>query len=153
MSYDVKLFILTDMTILSSKIFRQRIVISFLFFFFQFDLKNHRIFLHRVHAETVRISDLYVGSTINVLSRQLTFVDFGDEFTRNRVSSRTERQFETLNYLATMHCKMATVYPKYIGHIGHFPYKMSMSGVSLLYIRHIVHRHSRQLPGEIIGSI
>lgn len=65
--------------------------VTTLFVCIQYDLKNHRVFLHRVKAESVRLEDLYIGSTVNVLSRQLTFVDFGDDFTRNRVATKTEK--------------------------------------------------------------
>ena len=56
-----------------------------------FDIKNKRLFLKRTKLDNVRLSDLYIGSTINILSRQLTFADFGDEFTRQKLSCKTEK--------------------------------------------------------------
>ena len=58
---------------------------------FQFDIKNHRLFLSRCKADNVRFEDLYIGSTVNILARQLNFVDYGDDFTRRQLSSKKER--------------------------------------------------------------
>lgn len=60
-------------------------------FCLQYDPKNRRIFLKRSKADGVRLEDLYIGSTINVLSRQLNFVDYGDEYTKTRLSRKKER--------------------------------------------------------------
>ena len=60
-------------------------------FVLQFDTKNRRNFLKRTKAENVRLEDLYIGSTINVLSRQHTFVDYGDEFTKRKLCAKKER--------------------------------------------------------------
>ena len=56
-----------------------------------FDIKNKRLFLKRTKLDNVHLSDLYIGSTLNILSRQLTFVDFGDDFTKQKLSSKTEK--------------------------------------------------------------
>jgi len=56
-----------------------------------FDMKNHRPFLRRTKVETIRPEDLYIGSRVNVLSRQLTFTDYGDKFTEKRLGQKTER--------------------------------------------------------------
>ena len=58
---------------------------------FQFDMKNHRQFLRRTKTDDVRPEDLYIGSSVNVLSRQLTFVDYGDCFTEKRLGHKTQR--------------------------------------------------------------
>ena len=57
----------------------------------QFDMKNRKLFLKRSKAENIKLADLYIGSTVNVLSRQLSFVDYGDDYTRNKLSKQTER--------------------------------------------------------------
>lgn len=56
-----------------------------------FDIKNHRMFLKKTRIETIRPEDLYIGNTVNVLSRQMNFVDYGDDFTRARLSHKKER--------------------------------------------------------------
>lgn len=57
----------------------------------QFDIKNHRMFLKKTRIETIRPEDLYIGNTVNILSRQMNFVDYGDDFTRARLSHKKER--------------------------------------------------------------
>lgn len=56
-----------------------------------FDMKNRRVFLKRCKAENIRLEDLYVGSTVNILSRQLKFTEYGDEFTRRSLCEKKER--------------------------------------------------------------
>ncbi|XP_013415203.1 nucleoside diphosphate kinase 7 [Lingula anatina] len=56
-----------------------------------FDLKNRRHFLKRTKSEQITLNELYIGSTINVHARQLNFVDYGDEYTRKKLSSKKER--------------------------------------------------------------
>jgi len=56
-----------------------------------FDMKNHRSFLRRTKAENVRPEDLYIGSRVNILGRQLTFTSYGDKFTEKRLGQKTER--------------------------------------------------------------
>lgn len=51
-----------------------------------FDLKNKRTFLKRCSYPSVKLSDLFVGSAINVYARQLKVLDYGDEWTRNKLS-------------------------------------------------------------------
>ena len=58
-----------------------------------FDLKNRRLFLKRSKCPTVRFSDLFLGAVVNVHSRQLTIVDFGDEFTTKKLRSKKEKTF------------------------------------------------------------
>ena len=54
------------------------------------DLKNHRLFLKRSPTKNVHLDDLYIGSTVTILSRQLKIVDFGDQFTRSKLQSTKE---------------------------------------------------------------
>uniref|UniRef100_A0A1I8GTJ9 Nucleoside diphosphate kinase n=1 Tax=Macrostomum lignano TaxID=282301 RepID=A0A1I8GTJ9_9PLAT len=56
-----------------------------------FDLKNRRSFLRRTTVDNLKLADLFIGNTVNVLSRQLTFIDYGDDFTKRRLGQRTER--------------------------------------------------------------
>uniref|UniRef100_A0A1I8GRI3 Nucleoside diphosphate kinase n=1 Tax=Macrostomum lignano TaxID=282301 RepID=A0A1I8GRI3_9PLAT len=56
-----------------------------------FDLKNRRSFLRRTTVDNLKLADLFIGNTVNVLSRQLTFTDYGDDFTKRRLGQRTER--------------------------------------------------------------
>lgn len=64
-------------------------------YIFQFDIKNHRVFLKKTKvSDCLRLEDLYIGSTVNILSRQLKFVDYGDDYTRTRFSHKKERFVE-----------------------------------------------------------
>lgn len=56
-----------------------------------YDLKNRRIFLKRTKNDSVEFKDLYVNSTINLHSRQLSLVEYADDFTRKQLSTRKER--------------------------------------------------------------
>jgi hypothetical protein len=38
---------------------------------------------------------MYIGSTVNVLSRQLRFVDYGNDFTKKRLGYKKERSEHT----------------------------------------------------------
>lgn len=74
----------------------------------QFDIKNHRMFLKKTRIETIRPEDLYIGNTVNILSRQMNFVDYGDDFTRARLSHKKERYLQK---------KDASFYPNCINFI------------------------------------
>ncbi|XP_072179883.1 nucleoside diphosphate kinase homolog 7-like [Diadema setosum] len=56
-----------------------------------YDIKNRRLFLKRSACPSVHLEDLYVGSTVNIHSRQLTFVDYADDFTRRALTSVKEK--------------------------------------------------------------
>ena len=56
-----------------------------------FDIKNKRLFLKRSKSEHVKLRDLYIGAIVNIHSRQLTIVDFGDEFTTKKLGSAKEK--------------------------------------------------------------
>eukprot|EP00058_Branchiostoma_floridae_P003134 XP_002588622.1 hypothetical protein BRAFLDRAFT_287848 [Branchiostoma floridae] len=56
-----------------------------------FDIKNHRTFLKRTKYEGVSQEDLYIGSTVEVFSRQLHFVDYGDGFTARSLGDKKEK--------------------------------------------------------------
>ena len=67
-----------------------------MFLLMQYDVKNRRSFLRRCKAENVRLCDMFIGSTLNVMSRQLKFVDYGDEYTRRRLGLKKERLLKWL---------------------------------------------------------
>lgn len=49
-----------------------------------YDLKTKRLFLKRCAYPSLSPNELYVGATINVFSRPLRIVDYGDDATRKR---------------------------------------------------------------------
>jgi len=60
-------------------------------FVVQYDLRNNRSFLRRSKVDNVHLCDLFLGSSVSVLGRQLTLVDYANEFTRKRLGYKTER--------------------------------------------------------------
>ncbi|XP_041482777.1 nucleoside diphosphate kinase 7-like isoform X1 [Lytechinus variegatus] len=52
-----------------------------------YDLKNRRQFLKRSQCNSVHLKDLYVGSIVNVHSRQLTLVEYADDFTKRALTN------------------------------------------------------------------
>ena len=74
------------------------------------DVKNRRLFLKRSKCPNIELSDLFIGSTINVLSRQLTVTGYGDEFTRAKLQSKLERTLGILKPDCV--CKMGCVFEK-----------------------------------------
>lgn len=54
------------------------------------DLKTKRLFLKRSEVEKVKLKDLFLGATVNIFSRHLNVVDYGDEFTRKFLGSVNE---------------------------------------------------------------
>lgn len=60
----------------------------------QFDVKNQRIFLRRIKYEDIHPEDLFVGNRVNVFSRQLNLIEYGDQYTANKLGSKKER-YET----------------------------------------------------------
>ncbi|MGH0160757.1 UNVERIFIED_CONTAM: hypothetical protein FKN15_061273 [Acipenser sinensis] len=56
-----------------------------------FDVKNHRTFLRRTKYEDIKLQDLFVGNRLNVLSRQLHLIEYGDQYTANKLGSRKEK--------------------------------------------------------------
>lgn len=61
-----------------------------------YDLKKHRIFLKRTKCEDITINDLYIGSMINIFSRQLTINDYGDDYTKAILGTRIEKTLALL---------------------------------------------------------
>ncbi|KAG8450473.1 hypothetical protein GDO86_002942 [Hymenochirus boettgeri] len=56
-----------------------------------YDMKSHRLFLRRTKYDEVRKEDLFVGNKINVFSRLLQLVDYGDQYTARKVGSKKEK--------------------------------------------------------------
>ena len=52
-----------------------------------FDLKTKKLFLKRTKVDNVTLADLYIGSTVNLFSRQLNITDYGNSYTK-KVGSR-----------------------------------------------------------------
>ncbi|XP_075445540.1 nucleoside diphosphate kinase homolog 7 isoform X2 [Ascaphus truei] len=56
-----------------------------------YDVKNHRVFLRRTKYDELHKEDLFLGNKINVFSRQLHLVDYGDQYTSRKVGSKKEK--------------------------------------------------------------
>ncbi|XP_066521683.1 nucleoside diphosphate kinase 7 isoform X2 [Hoplias malabaricus] len=56
-----------------------------------FDVKNQRTFLRRTKYDELHPEDLFVGNRVNVFSRQLNLIDYGDQYTANKLGSKKER--------------------------------------------------------------
>jgi len=48
------------------------------------DIKNKKVFLKKMVYPDISIKDLYIGSDINVFSRKMKIVDYGDGFTKKK---------------------------------------------------------------------
>lgn len=55
------------------------------------DVKNRRTFLKRTKYEDLRVEDLFIGNKVNVFSRQLVLIDYGDQYTARQLGSRKEK--------------------------------------------------------------
>ncbi|RXM98875.1 Nucleoside diphosphate kinase 7 [Acipenser ruthenus] len=64
-----------------------------------FDMKNHRTFLRRTKYDDINLQDLFVGNRLNVFSRQLHLIEYGDQYTANKLGSRKEKK-EALDFYA-----------------------------------------------------
>ncbi|XP_027002738.1 nucleoside diphosphate kinase 7 isoform X2 [Tachysurus fulvidraco] len=56
-----------------------------------FDVKNQRPFLRRTKYDDLHPEDLFVGNRVIVFSRQLNLIDYGDQYTANKLGSKKER--------------------------------------------------------------
>ena len=59
-----------------------------------FDIKNRRQFLKKTKCEQLDSSLLYLGNKITVLSRQLTILEYNDEFTKGQMESKRQRYWQ-----------------------------------------------------------
>ncbi|KAJ3076948.1 Nucleoside diphosphate kinase 7 [Podochytrium sp. JEL0797] len=56
----------------------------------KYDPKQKRTFLKRTKTQDLTLRDFHVGAAVNVYARQLTIVDYGDEFTRSHLLQQME---------------------------------------------------------------
>ena len=54
-------------------------------------MKNNRVFLKKCKVDNIHLKDLYVGNSINLMSRLLDVVDYADSYTRRMLSPETEK--------------------------------------------------------------
>ncbi|CAL1301153.1 unnamed protein product [Larinioides sclopetarius] len=62
-----------------------------------YDIGSKRLFLRRIQCDNVGLEDLFIGSIVNVLSRQLYIIDFGDRITAERFSREVESTIFIVN--------------------------------------------------------
>ncbi|KAJ3130691.1 Nucleoside diphosphate kinase 7 [Physocladia obscura] len=55
-----------------------------------YDPKQKRTFLKRTKTQDLALTDFHIGAAVNVYARQLTIVDYGDEFTRGKLAQTLE---------------------------------------------------------------
>uniref|UniRef100_A0A3P9PTC5 Nucleoside diphosphate kinase homolog 7 n=1 Tax=Poecilia reticulata TaxID=8081 RepID=A0A3P9PTC5_POERE len=56
-----------------------------------FDLKYQRMFLRRTKYDDLHLEDLFLENRVTVFSRQLKLIDYGDQFTANKLGSKIEK--------------------------------------------------------------
>ncbi|KAL6039803.1 hypothetical protein STEG23_037537, partial [Scotinomys teguina] len=115
------------------------------------DLKNRRTFLKRTKYEDLRLDDLFIGNKVNVFSRQLVLVDYGDQYTARQLGSRKEKT-------------LALIKPDAISKAGEIIEMINKSGFTITKLRmmmlsrkeatdfHADH-HSRPFYNELIQFI
>lgn len=54
-------------------------------------MKKQLRFLKRIKYDALDPKDLFIGNRVNVFSRQLNLIDYGDEYTANKLGSKKER--------------------------------------------------------------
>ncbi|GFT17177.1 nucleoside diphosphate kinase 7 [Trichonephila clavipes] len=75
-----------------------------------YNIKSKKLFLRRMHCDNISIEDLFVGSIVNILSRQLCIVGFADQRTAARFSREVESTILIINESGFMHLgKIITV--------------------------------------------
>ncbi|KAK9810340.1 hypothetical protein WJX72_009041 [[Myrmecia] bisecta] len=67
------------------------------------DIKNRKTFLKKCKYEGVTPAMLFLGNTITVYARQLKIVDYADDYTRSKLSSRQERTLAMVKPDAVQH--------------------------------------------------
>ena len=58
-----------------------------------FDKKTHNIFLKKIEAPGLKLSDLYVGAKVTLFSRLLCVTEYGDVATAVKQSGQRESTF------------------------------------------------------------
>ncbi|KAG2457095.1 NDK7 kinase, partial [Polypterus senegalus] len=72
-----------------------------------FDVKNQRIFLRRTKYDCLHLEDLFVGNRLNIFSRQLHLIDYGDQYTASKLGSKKQRTLAMIKPDAV--AKMGTI--------------------------------------------
>ena len=57
----------------------------------QFEVKTKRHFLKRCKYEALRMSDLYIGGMVTILSRTMKIVEYGDAYTARSLASNQQK--------------------------------------------------------------
>ncbi|KAL5249317.1 hypothetical protein ACHWQZ_G018245 [Mnemiopsis leidyi] len=81
-----------------------------------FDVKNRRLFLKRSAVPNITEDKLYVGSVVNVNSRQLTLTGYGDNFTEKTLATRNEKT-------------LAIIKPDAVGKVGPILERVCREGI------------------------
>lgn len=115
------------------------------------DVKNRRTFLKRTKYEDLRMEDLFIGNKVNVFSRQLVLIDYGDQYTARQLGSRKEKT-------------LALIKPDAVSKAGEIIEMINKSGFTITKLRmmtlsrkeaadfHVDH-HSRPFYNELIQFI
>lgn len=56
-----------------------------------YDVKNKKKFFSRSRIEQISLKQLFLGNRINVCSRQLDIIEYGDDYTRKMLSQSQEQ--------------------------------------------------------------
>lgn len=89
-----------------------------------YDPKNHRPFLKRSEYADVSLADMFIGSTVTILARQLKIVDYADDHTRKALSS--------------MKCRtVALIKPDSYNNIGRILSAITQSGLTVARLKMI----------------
>lgn len=106
-----------------------------------YDLKNKRVFQKKTEKPDLSLTDLYLGSIINVFSRQLKIVDYADVFTRGAFEIAKEKTF-------------AMIKPDAYGSIGKIITAIEHKGFRISNIRmtKMTLQHAQHFYGEHIGK-
>uniref|UniRef100_A0A3P8XTR1 Nucleoside diphosphate kinase homolog 7 n=1 Tax=Esox lucius TaxID=8010 RepID=A0A3P8XTR1_ESOLU len=72
-----------------------------------FDVKNQRTFLRRTKYDELHQEHLFVGNRVNVFSRQLNLIGYGDQYTANKLGSKKERTLAMIKPDAV--CKLGDI--------------------------------------------
>lgn len=115
------------------------------------DVKNRRTFLKRTKYEDLHLKDLFIGNKVNVFSRQLVLIDYGDQYTARQLGSRKEKT-------------LALIKPDAVSKAGEIIEMINKSGFTITKLRmmtlsrkeatdfHVDH-HSRPFYNELIQFI
>eukprot|EP00192_Tetraselmis_astigmatica_P010881 CAMPEP_0117657936 /NCGR_PEP_ID=MMETSP0804-20121206/5595_1 /TAXON_ID=1074897 /ORGANISM="Tetraselmis astigmatica, Strain CCMP880" /LENGTH=364 /DNA_ID=CAMNT_0005464421 /DNA_START=241 /DNA_END=1331 /DNA_ORIENTATION=+ len=68
-----------------------------------FDIKNRRTFLKKTKYNDLHPDSLYVGGLITVFSRQLKILEFGDDYTKRSLTSKTQKTLAMIKPDAYQH--------------------------------------------------